>query len=100
MNYSVGTRGKKLAGAILLSVFAIAAWEILRERQPVYEGRKLSAWVKDGLMGDNRAWRVLMIQPGHHRSEEFVPYAIEALQTLRRERGGSCRTLTPKGRRE
>jgi hypothetical protein len=70
-----------LAGAILLGVFAIGVWEILREREPVYEGRKLSAWVKDGLIGDNRAWRVLMIQPGHHRSEEFVPYAIEALQT-------------------
>ncbi len=66
-----------IALAVLLVILAgVIAWQVLREREPVYQGKSLSAWVK-GYTPDPKDYRPLVEQPQWKQTDA----ALRALGT-------------------
>ena len=85
------SRGK-IALALLIGAMAVAGWQLVRPHGRVYQGRKLSAWMKDALSDDQAKWLLanrvwLNLRPGSPQEsfqavlEEAVPLVIRALKT-------------------
>src|ERR1019366_8151646 len=65
----------QIAVAVLLVILAgVIAWQVLRLRQPVYQGKPLSVWLESGRSDD------LYFQAIRHFGTNALPVLIERVQ--------------------